>query len=488
MTAWLLVCAIALLAVSPAFADERSGAGAPRTMPLVMIVVGFDGGDEPEAAVPYEDGYDWNASLFGSVESPAAYYSDMSEGAFTFAPARETSAAGASGNTNGADRPDDGIVHVTLHQAHGAWGAVNVDSATTRDFARCAMSSLSAASEFIDFASYDADGNGELSQDELCICLCIAGYEGAAVLDYQRTDIPLLWSHAGYLSVIGGSRELDGITFDTYIAISERYWDETGPIENAEQEPLGTVYHELGHALGLPDLYAVSVTEGPWAGFEVGALSLMDQGGWQYADDGNGYRNIPTSLDAWSRYALGWAKPAIITKSGDYTVSSQLSNAGYSQLIIPTSDPDEYFIIENRPAEGQDIGLTSDYEGPTGVIVWHIDNSMYERYYDANQVNDANHRPFVMSESRAGETEIDLLLYSDSDDVPDAREAAGVSVSYSGDIARDAIVHVQLDEAAAAASTVHLLHDSARDDLSQAEPKLFSRIVTIIQSASGTRK
>lgn len=484
----MLACFVALLTCAPAFADAAGGENEPYTIPLVMVVVGFDGGDDPAAAVPYDDAYDWGYALFGADESPATYYLGMSEGAFTFVPAHETSASGASGNANAADSADDGIVHVTLHRPHGAWGAVNVDSSVTRDFALVVMEALSEAGNYIDFASYDSNGDGNLAHDELAICICVAGYEGASVSDYRRTDIPLMWSHAGYLSVIGGERELDGLTFDTYIAISERYWDEVGPIENAEREPLGTVYHELGHVLGLPDLYAVDTTEGPWEGFGVGALSLMDQGGWQYADDGSGYRNIPTSLDAWSRYALGWAEPTIVAKSGDYAVSSQLSDAGYSQLVIPTSDPDEYFLVENRLVEGPDIGLSEDYGGPVGVIVWHVDNGMYERYYDANQVNDADHRPFVTPENEAGETELELLLYSDADDVPDARTAAGITVSYSADTARDAVVHIELDDAAAAANALHLLHDSARDDLSQSGQELLPQLTTIIQAASSAKQ
>lgn len=462
-----------------AYADET------QTIPLAMIVVGFDGGEDPDSAVPYDSAYDWASALFRSNESPAMYYREMSNGSFTFAPVRETSAYGIAENANVADRPDDGVIHVTLHESHGAWGPVNADIATTRDFAVTVVEALSAAGEYIDFASYDANSDGSLEETELAVCLCIAGYEGSCVEDYQRTDIPLLWSHAGYLSVIRGNREVDGVAFDAYIAIAERYWDEMGSIEFAEQEPLGVVYHELGHVLGLPDLYAVKHTEGPWDGYSVGAISLMDSGGWQYADDGSGWRNIPTALDGWSRYVLGWTKPVIVTHSGEYTVSAQLSDSGYSQLIVPTGDPMQYYIIENRLAEGQDIGLSGDYSGPLGVVAWHVDTGVFDRYYDANTVNDANHRPGIMPTAVSADVPTELLLYDEDDDTPEAQTFAGITAQTVSASGRDAVVRIEIDdEAAAAGNALHLLDDAAYDRLSQSKPVLLERLSWVIQSAA----
>lgn len=468
-----------LLAAFLPLTPTAQAADKPATIPLLMIVVGFDGGDDPASAVPYDDGYDWSASLFGEAESPAVYYQNMSGGKFSFVPARETSATEIAGNTNVADRENDGVVHISLHRRHGGWGAVNVDRAVTRDFAVLVMNAIEASSAFVDFPTYDANGDGTLAQDELVICFCIAGYEASSVQDYQRTDIPLIWSHSGLLGVIdNGARASDGLEFDTYIAIAERYWDESGPIESAEQEPLGVVYHELGHALGLPDLYAVTATTGPWEGFEVGAMSLMDSGGWQYADDGTGLRNIPTALDAWSRYVLGWTQPVIAAKSGDYMVSSQLSSNGYSTLLIPTSDPDEYFLLENRQAEGQDISLDPEYADEVGIVVWHVDNDMYERYYDANRVNDADHRPAVMNEQADGQ----LLLYDNANDTPDARAQSGISLSIASGQSRDMVVHVEMDNTEAARNTLHLLHDAARTDLGTAPDAIIPEITMVLSA------
>ena len=473
----VLAAVLACAAPAVAWADE------PQVMHLIMVVVGFDGGDDPDAAVPYDDELDWSAALFGESDSPASYYRDMSDGMFTFAPVDETSEAGVAGNVNGADKVNDGVVHVTLHRPHGAWGAVNVDAAVTRDFAAMVVEALAAAAEFVDFTSYDADGDGTLAEGELAICVCVAGYEAASVDDFRRTDVPLTWSHAGYLAVMGDDREAGGVRFDSYIAIAERFWEEGDPLELAGQEPLGTLYHELGHALGLPDLYAVVTTEGTWDAFSVGALSLMDQGGWQYADDGVGWRNIPTALDAWSRYILGWTTPAIAMRSGDYTVSSQLSSSGYSQLIVPTDRRGEYFIVENRQPEGHDASLEYDYDGTNGVVVWHVDSGTVRRYYYSNKVNDADHHPGVMVENQSGEQEVDLLCYNNADDEPGARMASGISIWIPDEPSRDVVVHVELDDANAAANAARLLEDDMRDILGP-EDAIVHDIAWIVREAA----
>ena len=476
---WTIACMVAL--VSALVPLHVAHASETHEIPLVMIVIGFDGGSDPDAAVPYDEGYDWSAALFGQGESPASYYRDISQGAFAFTPAKETSAMGIDGNYNTADHANDGIVHVTLHQPHGNWGPVNVDRAVTKDFAQMVMQALSASEAFIDFAAYDANGDGTVSQQELAVCVCVAGYEASPITDFHRTDIPLLWAHAGLLDAIAiDPKTASGLRFETYIAIAERYWEENAPAETIEQEPLGIIYHELGHALGLPDLYAVKHTEGPWADWRVGALSLMDEGGWQYADDGAGWRNIPTSLDAWSRYVLGWTSPTVVTHSGDYAVSSQLSNGGYAALIIPTSEPDQYFLVENRQAESHDISLSPDYLESGALVVWHIDNNMYRRYYNANEVNDADHHPAIIAEDESGQTSTELMLYNSGNDTPEAMKPAGITLQFDPNPGRETTVHVEMDDKAGVLNALHLRDDAAREQLSMAtnEPELLLERIT----------
>ena len=78
---------------------------------------------------------------------------------------------------------------------------------------------------------------------------------------------------------------------------------------NVQSQTVGTMAHEYGHILGLPDLFDVSyLSLGDAAGPEedsagIGNWGLMGWGasGWN-GDDG------PTALSAWSRVRLGWSR------------------------------------------------------------------------------------------------------------------------------------------------------------------------------------
>ena len=373
------------------------------TLPLLVIVIEFDDGSGE--AVRYDDGYDWSDTVFGGNDTPASYYYEMSEGLFTFSPARETSAAGQAGNHNAADRADDGVVHVTLPETHDAWGLVNEDAAIAREFGQVMLRALDASRSFVDYGAYDADGDGVLESNELIVCFCLAGYDASAVEDPARSDVPLLWPHTGYFT--SGPNAIDsrnGPIPSSYIALAEQIWDGAEPLEDAQQEPLGVLYHELGHAIGLPDLYATNpdAQSEVWGAYAVGFLSLMDSGGWIEAiEQDGGSRNAPMAIDAWNRYILGWEMPLVVTKSGDYEVRSQLADGGYQSLLIPTSDPDEFFVVENRQPEGCDVALPDAYGGSGssgGIVIWHADKGTYRKCFLANTINDTTHRPAVMEE------------------------------------------------------------------------------------------
>ena len=210
------------------------------------------------------------------------------------------------------------------------------------------------------------------------------------------------------------------------------------------------------------------------------AQLLGDMAETMYADDGAGWRNIPTSLDAWSRYVLGWTSPTVVTHSGDYAVSSQLSNGGYAALIIPTSEPDQYFLVENRQAESHDISLSPDYLESGALVVWHIDNNMYRRYYNANEVNDADHHPAIIAEDESGQTSTELMLYNSGNDTPEAMKPAGITLQFDPNPGRETTVHVEMDDKAGVLNALHLRDDAAREQLSMAtnEPELLLERIT----------
>ena len=71
--------------------------------------------------MPSCDDYNWNKQFFKGEYSTKAFWSDTSNGHFTFELATETNTSGTNNNTNAADAANDGIVHVTLDRTHSNW-------------------------------------------------------------------------------------------------------------------------------------------------------------------------------------------------------------------------------------------------------------------------------------------------------------------------------------------------------------------------------
>ncbi len=359
---------------------------AVKNIPLVTIVIGFDN-------IDYDAGFDWSGRLFTGEKSLSAYYSDMSFGKFTFVPAQENSAFGVDGNTNTADAPDDGIIHVRVALPHKDWDSEDEYPALAEAF----RAAIGEADRYIDFSAYDTDGNGEITNNELALSFVAAGYEASEAYSYPYGKELYLWAHAWSFTDLYEVNNIDlpapdadGVAIDAYISVAEKLNDGT-------QEPISVLAHELGHYLGLPDLYDTKYQKGnryEWGRYSVSYLSVMCDGSWGTDPEG-GY--IPYSMDAWSRYILGWFEPQNAAADGSYAVAAQSfeGDQSFAALKIPTQRAGEYYLLENRSFEKWDAGLAGEYDDG-GVILWHIDDAVYDAYEPKNEVNNVTHRPAVM--------------------------------------------------------------------------------------------
>jgi hypothetical protein len=144
-----------------------------------------------------------------------------------------------------------------------------------------------------------------------------------------------------------------------------------GELHGNHGATMGIVTHELGHSmLALPDLYDVT-----GSGYGIGVWSLMSYGSWGQAL-GDSYAGMtPVLLDAWSRVALGWVQPSIPASGGSVSLTAGVAG---TVIKLPTSNTNEYFLLENRQNAGYDAGLTfllfSTSYG--GLAVWHIDDEV----------------------------------------------------------------------------------------------------------------
>ncbi|MCR4668563.1 MAG: cell wall-binding repeat-containing protein [Clostridia bacterium] len=372
----------------------------PKELPLLILVIGFNN-------IDYSGEYDWGETIFEGEDSLANYYKDMSFNQFEFVPANESSAYNVGGNTNKADSVNDGVVHVKLDSDHDDW--YRDDDAVMSNYCSALVDAIRKADDYVDFASFDKNDDGRLTTDEIALGVVVAGYEGAYGTYPEYGETNYLWSFAWnlysgwyyYFSDQYTAKEFlpypDDVLVDNYITIAEE-------LKPGNQEPISVLAHELGHYLGLPDLYDTdysmddqnaSLDLYPWMYYDAASLSVMCSGSWGW--DGEKY--IPGAFDAWSRTALGWVEPET-AEAGIYDVSSDQGE--YSVLRIETGVDGEFYLLENREYAGWDRILASwrteysQYADNGGLVLWHIDDEIYESYGGNNSVNNTDHRPGVM--------------------------------------------------------------------------------------------
>ncbi|MBQ9550846.1 MAG: hypothetical protein IJU87_08540 [Lachnospiraceae bacterium] len=383
------------------------GVTAGKTLPIVTIVVSFNN-------IGYDTRFGWHERFFGDKDSLQDYYSVMSGGKFTWVPAEEDCSTDVLPEKDTVsekfDRKNDGIIHVTVEGAHREWGDTDNDDKMDTIF-QSLIAALEKADKYIDFSKYDRNNNKEIENNELGVGFILAGYEAAGASKgtkfYDKHKNMMLWSHQNEMYYKDDSEGyFDGVRIASFIAVPDRKVverdKESDGDENVEEEDLGTIYHELGHYLGLPDLYDTKSLESKdpekavWKGYDSEFLSLMNSGCDAWDLD---YKSRPSAFDAWSRAFLKWTEPEIATEDGEYTLYSQESGK-YNILKIPTERENEYYLLENRRTEGIDIGLKT-YEtklgegriaSSNGLVLWHIDDDVYNKHKSDNKVNSTDHR------------------------------------------------------------------------------------------------
>ncbi len=240
---------------------------------------------------------------------------------------------------------------------------------------------LNEANNTIDFKNYDADKDGTVDM----VYFIVAGY-GA---NYGGNDGGLLWPHKSYLYRM---EQLDGMDFGLYACSTEMYgWTSrnTNIIDG-----IGTICHEFGHVIGLPDFYD---TDYGGSGGQSQHPSKWDvMAGGSYQD----YGRKPVGYTAFERYALEFSAPTIIDKPGKYTLNGlQSSN---ETMLMRTNENKEFFMFENRQPTAWDQtlpghGLLAVRVDSSDVNVWHrnqVNNNPKRLYYEVlragNNTGEAN--------------------------------------------------------------------------------------------------
>src|SRR5712691_2964432 len=234
---------------------------------IVVLLLDFT----DRASDPTHDGayFDSRLNAVGSLEhSVRSYYQEVSRGALTV---------------------NATVIPMWFHSTHpmadyGADSATGVDDANGPIY-RLVTEAVRAADASVNFAQFDTNGDGVV--DHLMVVHAGAGQES------NPSSKDLIWSHRWAVldadPTMPGSQPLtaDGVQIYGYTMESEDF-------------VIGTVAHEFGHDLGLPDLYD---TDGSSKG--AGVWDIMSLGSWTGAPAGSS----PAHLSAWSLLRLGWVTP-----------------------------------------------------------------------------------------------------------------------------------------------------------------------------------
>ena len=372
--------------VSAPLASTAAGNTAPHIQTnqrLLIVLVEFENMSLMRDSAFYHNKY-FNTTP-GAV-SIANYFRDMSGGHDIFIPAGNVIGGGTFRAAlpeadmpwaqNGVDvtitpSVHNGIVNVKLHMNHPitAW-ATPTGHQSVRDAISLALVAISENTDF----NFEGVHIGSV----------FAG--GEASDNYNPGG--QVWGHAWQFrgSAVGQTG------WPRYMAYGERQRD--GQIMG-----IGIAAHELGHVLGLPDLYDLSgQTEG------VGPYSLMAFGSWGRGPSDAAAGHRPTAFDPWSLIQLGYARPTIVSSDTWRGNINSLNTDNYNILMVTSpAGPSQYFLVENRQMDSTwDAGLNQWITAANsrgGIMIFHVDDAIRSAN-PADMMRNNNNRHHMMVDVR----------------------------------------------------------------------------------------
>lgn len=212
----------------------------------------------------------------------------------------------------------------------------------------------------INWADYDSDNDGYVD----FVYVIYAG-QGEADGGAANTIWPHNWSvesarYYGNCTYTATQCKVGGKKLDNYAMSGELSGNSLGGI--------GTLCHEFGHVMGLPDLYDTS--------YGTVYENCLTPNDWNIMDGGsyNGDGHCPPNYDPWEKDFFGWLTPINLGNTGQNltlyangTENQQTYQINASGTYVgPTTSGLRYY-IENRQAVGWDAPLTGH-----GLLIWKV--------------------------------------------------------------------------------------------------------------------
>lgn len=235
-----------------------------------------------------------------------------------------------------------------------------------------AIDSLDAA---VDFSVYDNDGPDGIpnsgDDDGFVDMMMFLHSEIGGECGPTATNNHI-WAHKFFLQ--SGKTTNDARNGGGFIRVSDYYVQGAVGGETACTPgvlmPPGTAAHELGHAIGLPDLYDTQQgTQG------IGQWGLMGSGNYTSPYS-------PTRMEAWSLNQMGWVTLRTLNTAGTYTLGpAPTSDTAFVIQPVGANPRNQYYLVENRQPVHSDSAMIRSHCGRSGnpagcgggVLIWHID-------------------------------------------------------------------------------------------------------------------
>jgi immune inhibitor A len=199
----------------------------------------------------------------------------------------------------------------------------------------------------VDFRQFDLNHDGHID----ALFLVHAGADGA-----DNGNVNCCWSHA--IPYFNYATD-DGVTIDGVTNVPE--FAMVTPTRETTMCCIAVMCHEMGHLVGLPDLYDYSRTS--WG---VGYWGLMGYGAW---GAGGNTPWSPSHLEAWSKVEAGFVVPEVLTHDTfDLHVLDIETHPIAYKVWRNGRNTDTCFYLENRQQKGFDTPLPG-----AGLCIWHID-------------------------------------------------------------------------------------------------------------------
>ncbi|MBN1514156.1 MAG: M6 family metalloprotease domain-containing protein [Phycisphaerae bacterium] len=360
--------------------------------PVLVVLVAFQ-----DQALTTTDAY-WNNLLFGTTgKTVRTYYDEVSGGSLHLVPASESSGT-----------VDDGVVRVQLStSAHNSGNHPNPYGTIDNRNRWIVYDALSAADGLVDFSALDVSApTGTITADELHLVIVVAGYEHGYWVGVDPPT-PAIHSHRWALGFAYSSEMVPTVTADGVELCDYAYYAgyvQVGELHTDHPTTVGVPCHELGHDMGLIDLYDTTL-----ASHGIGAHGVMGYGVWGTAATDTYLGETPVHMCAPSKAQLGFVTPTVANGNQDYSLWATGSSS-YNVVRANTRDPNQYFLLENRELQGFDAGLYRWFSlsaggADGGLAVWHVDDAVTDN-------TTASHKHVDLEEANCaavGYAELDYL-------------------------------------------------------------------------------